>query len=99
MKNKKESDKKEITLDNFPLNDLVGFSEKLDDKIKSSDLLKLVEEKLKLDMNSRDIKKLMTFMGFEHKKFRDGMYYMQVQLIEDLKTFKISLNIISYKKI
>jgi len=73
--------KNELNLENYPLNDLVMFSS--NSKIKSSELLKHAKEKLKLIIASTHIKTLMTSMGFELKKFRDGNYYMNVQLIKD----------------
>ena len=86
MKKKKEDEeklkRKEMKLDDYPINNLFDISSNNTDKIRSSEILKITNEKLNLNLNSSQIKKLMVLMGFEHKKYKDGNYYMSIKLKE-----------------
>lgn len=79
---KEKNIKKEVNLDDYPINNLFDFSSNNKDKIRSSEILKITNEKLNLNLNSSQIKKLMVLMGFEHKKYKDGNYYMSIKLKE-----------------
>jgi hypothetical protein len=56
-KSKEMNIKKEVNFDNCLINDLFDFSSNDKDKIKASEILKIVNEKSKLSMNSSQIKK------------------------------------------
>lgn len=81
---KEKNIKKEVNLDDYPINNLFDFSSNNKDKIRASEIIKIVNEKLNIKKNSSQIKKLMVLMGFEHKKYKDGNYYMSIKLKENI---------------